>query len=139
MGEKTKIRMGELQLADQEGSSSAPVVSVGPRVNKGKRKAAPASGPVRQVCCCTSPVCPVAEAGLLGSHVFSPVSGHPLPSIGVLQVWLEEAQAEAARWRLEAEELWWERVRGYALAQEWEEKLGLYVAYVPRTYGKHSA
>ncbi|KAG6883735.1 hypothetical protein C0992_007966, partial [Termitomyces sp. T32_za158] len=71
-----------------------------------------------------SPMHPVAEAGLSGSHVFSPVSGHPLPSLKVLQVWLEEAQAEAVRWRLEVEELRREWVQGYALAQEWEEELG---------------
>ncbi|KAG6890987.1 hypothetical protein C0992_011518 [Termitomyces sp. T32_za158] len=80
MGKKTEIHMGEPQLAGQERSLSAPVVSVGPRVDKGKRKAVLASGPTRQ--------------------------------------------AEAARWRLEAEELRREQVRGYALAQEWEEELG---------------
>ncbi|KAG6887052.1 hypothetical protein C0992_001012 [Termitomyces sp. T32_za158] len=31
---------------------------------------------------------------------------------------------EAAQWKLEVEELWRERVWGYALAQEWEEELG---------------
>ncbi|KAG6896330.1 hypothetical protein C0992_008949 [Termitomyces sp. T32_za158] len=47
MGEKTEIRMEELQLAGQEESLSAPVASAGPCADKGKRKAAPASGPIR--------------------------------------------------------------------------------------------
>ncbi|KAG6894409.1 hypothetical protein C0992_006230 [Termitomyces sp. T32_za158] len=97
---------------------------MGPRVDKGKRKAAPSLEPVRQVCRRASPVRPVAKAGLSGSHVFSPMSGHPVPALGVMQAQLEEVQAEAARWRLEAEELRREQVRGYALAQEQEEELG---------------
>ncbi|KAG6888318.1 hypothetical protein C0992_008852 [Termitomyces sp. T32_za158] len=124
MGEKTEIRMGEPQLAGQEGSLSALVVSVGPRVNKGKCKTAPALGPIRQVCRRASSMCPVAKAGPSGSHVFLPVLGHLLPLLGVPQVWLEEAQAEAVQWRLEAEELRREQVQGYALAQEQEEELG---------------
>ncbi|KAG6897227.1 hypothetical protein C0992_003331, partial [Termitomyces sp. T32_za158] len=104
IGEKTEIRMGEPQPAGQAGQTSASVASTGPRIDKDKHKAVPASGPVRQGC--------MFCQGIL------------LPSIGVLQVWFEEAQAEAARWRLEVEELRQERVRGYALAQEWEEELG---------------
>ncbi|KAG6871093.1 hypothetical protein C0992_011722, partial [Termitomyces sp. T32_za158] len=124
MGEKTEVRMGEPQQAGPGGSPSAPVVLVGPRADKGKRKAAPSSRPVRWVHCRVSPVRPVAEAGPSGLHVFLPVSGHPVPALGAMQARLEEAQAEAARWRLEAEELRRERVRGYALAQEREEELG---------------
>ncbi|KAG6881350.1 hypothetical protein C0992_001275, partial [Termitomyces sp. T32_za158] len=102
MGEKTEVRMGEPQ----------------------KCKAAPSSGPVRRVRRCASPVHPVAEAGPLGPPVLSPVSGHPIPALEAMRTRLEEAQAEAARWRREAEELRRERVRGYALAQEREEELG---------------
>ncbi|KAG6893883.1 hypothetical protein C0992_008302 [Termitomyces sp. T32_za158] len=124
MGEKTEMRIGEPQQAGPGGSPSAPVVLVGPRVNKSKRKVAPLSGPIRRVRRCASPVCSIAEAGSSGSHVFSPVSGHPVLALRVMQAWLEEVQAEVARWRLEAEELRRERVRGYALAQEREEELG---------------
>ncbi|KAG6875492.1 hypothetical protein C0992_003627 [Termitomyces sp. T32_za158] len=124
MGEKTKIRMGEPQLAGQEGPSSAPVASAGPHVDKGKRKVAPVSGLVRQVCGCVSPIHSVVKAGPSGSHVFLPVLGHPRPLIRVSQVRLEEAQAEVVLWRLETEELWRERARGYVLAQEREEELG---------------
>ncbi|KAG6875381.1 hypothetical protein C0992_004053 [Termitomyces sp. T32_za158] len=124
MGEKTEVRMGEPLQAGPGVSPSAPVVPVGPRVDTGKRKAAPSSGPVRQICRWASPACSIAEAGPLGSHVFSPVSGHPLPVIGVPQARFEEVQVEAAQWRLEAEELRREQARGYALAQEREEELG---------------
>ncbi|KAG6882971.1 hypothetical protein C0992_010153, partial [Termitomyces sp. T32_za158] len=124
MGEKTEVRMGEPQQAGPGGSPLAPVVLVGPRVDKGKRKAAPLSGPIRWVRRRASPVRLVAEAGPSGSHVFSPVSGHPVPALGAMQARLEEVQAEAAWWRLEAEELRRERVRGYTLAQEQEEELG---------------
>ncbi|KAG6883261.1 hypothetical protein C0992_009267, partial [Termitomyces sp. T32_za158] len=124
MGEKTEVRMGEPQQAGPGGSPSAPVVLVGPHADKGKRKAAPSSGPVRRVRRRASPVRPVAEAGPSGPHVLLPVSGHPIPALEAMRTWLEEAQAEAARWRLEAEELRRERVRGYALAQEREEELG---------------
>ncbi|KAG6875929.1 hypothetical protein C0992_001693 [Termitomyces sp. T32_za158] len=123
MGEKTEVRLGEPQQAGPGVSPSALVVPVGPRVNNGKCKAAPSSGPIRRVCRRLSPVRSVAEAGLSRSHVFSPVSRHPLPVIGVLQARFEEVQAEAARWRLEAEELQWERAQGYMLAQEREEEL----------------
>ncbi|KAG6880147.1 hypothetical protein C0992_005231 [Termitomyces sp. T32_za158] len=112
MGEKTEICIGEPQLAGTEGSSSALVVSMGLYVDKGKRKAAPALGPTRRVCHCAFPVCPVAEAGPLGLHVFLSVLEYPLPSLRVPQVQLEEAQAEAAQWRLEAEELRQEQVWG---------------------------
>ncbi|KAG6894486.1 hypothetical protein C0992_005941, partial [Termitomyces sp. T32_za158] len=44
--------------------------------------------------------------------------------MGILQVQLKDTQAEAARWRLETEELQREWARGYALAQEQEEELG---------------
>ncbi|KAG6878201.1 hypothetical protein C0992_008490 [Termitomyces sp. T32_za158] len=124
MGEKTEVRMREPQQAGPRGSPSAPVVPVGPHVNKGKCKAVPSSGPVRQIRHCASPVRSVAEAGLSGSHVFLPMSGHSLPAIGAPQARFKEVQAEAAWWRLEAEELRRERARGYALAQEREEELG---------------
>ncbi|KAG6875661.1 hypothetical protein C0992_002909 [Termitomyces sp. T32_za158] len=124
MGKKTKVHMGEPQQAGPGGSPSAPVVLVGPRVDKGKHKAAPSLGPVRRVHRRASPMRPVAEAGPSESHVFLPVPGHPVPVLGAMQARLTEAQAEAARWRLEAEKLQQERVRSYALAQEREEELG---------------
>ncbi|KAG6893683.1 hypothetical protein C0992_009007 [Termitomyces sp. T32_za158] len=91
MGEKTEVRMGEPQQAGPGGSPSALVVLVGPRADKGKRKAAPSSGPVKRVCRRVSPVRPIAEAGLSGLHVFSPVSGFPVPALGAMQARLEEA------------------------------------------------
>ncbi|KAG6882031.1 hypothetical protein C0992_012920 [Termitomyces sp. T32_za158] len=124
MGEKTEVRMGEPQHAGPGGLPSAPVVLVGPHADKGKHKAAPSSGPVRRVRRRASPVHPIAKAGPSGSHVFLPVSGYPVPALRAMQARLKEAQAEAARWRLEAEELRQERVQGYALAQEREEELG---------------
>ncbi|KAG6893014.1 hypothetical protein C0992_011567, partial [Termitomyces sp. T32_za158] len=124
MGEKTEVRMGEPPQAGPGGLPLVPVVLVDSRVDKGKGKAAPSLGPVRRVCHCASPMRPIAEAGPSGLHVFSPVSGHPVPTLRVMQARLEEVQAEAARWRLEAEELRRERVWGYALAQEREEELG---------------
>ncbi|KAG6873109.1 hypothetical protein C0992_009085 [Termitomyces sp. T32_za158] len=82
-----------------------PVSTPRSRPDKGKRKAASESKVPRRVRRRLSPLPPAFEAGPSGSHVFSPGSGHLLPSIMVRQGPLEILWAEVRRLRQEVEGL----------------------------------
>ncbi|KAG6883029.1 hypothetical protein C0992_009960, partial [Termitomyces sp. T32_za158] len=74
------------------------------RPDKGKRKAVSESEAPRRVRRWLSPAPPVFEGGPLGSHVFSPGSGRPLPLITICQGPPEISRAEVCRL--------WEEVKG---------------------------
>ncbi|KAG6882284.1 hypothetical protein C0992_012229, partial [Termitomyces sp. T32_za158] len=75
------------------------------RPDKGKRKAVSESEAPRRVRRRLSPAPSVFEGGPSGSHVFSPGSGHPLPSITICQGPPEILRAEVRRLREEVEGL----------------------------------
>ncbi|KAG6892912.1 hypothetical protein C0992_011954 [Termitomyces sp. T32_za158] len=85
------------------------------RPDKGKRKAVSESEVPRRVRRRLSPAPPVFEGGPSGSNVFSPGSGHLLPSITICQGPLEISRAE--RWEAQdrkIDQLWARLVQGQA-------------------------